>query len=275
MAILSPSKNPPVPPYVISINGKTGSVLLTALDVTQALGYVPAGPGPQGPQGIQGPAGPPGPQGLKGVAGSPGPTGPTGPQGPIGPGINLKGQLASVVSLPPSGNTVGDAYNIGGDIYVWTSGNAWVNAGAIQGPTGLTGATGATGATGPAGATGSTGPAGPQGPTGATGPQGPTGLTGATGATGPTGATGATGPAGTNGSNGNTVLNGTIDPAVGVGVNGDFYINTTSWYIFGPKAGGVWPAGVPITGGGGGTTNGSMSFNYTTQGGLIPLFSED
>ena len=101
-----------------------------------------------------------------------------------------------------------------------------------------------------------TGPQGPQGLTGAVGPQGPIGLTGATGAvgaTGPqgsiglTGATGATGAAGINGLNGKTVLNGVIDPTV-EGVNGDFYINSASNKLFGPKAAGVWPSGVALVG---------------------------
>ena len=46
---------------------------------------------------------------------------------------------------------------------------------------------------------------------------------------------------------GKSVLNGAVDPTT-EGVNGDFYINTTTWTIFGPKAGGVWPAGVSLVG---------------------------
>ena len=56
---------------------------------------------------------------------------------------------------------------------------------------------------------------------------------------------------GTNGTNGNTVLYGTAAPTT-EGVNGDFYIRTTTNYIYGPKAAGSWPAGVPLNG-----TNGS------------------
>jgi hypothetical protein len=55
------------------------------------------------------------------------------------------------------------------------------------------------------------------------------------------GATGATG------AQGYSVLNGIVDPTT-EGVNGDFYINTVSNKIFGPKAAGVWPAGVNIVG---------------------------
>lgn len=49
------------------------------------------------------------------------------------------------------------------------------------------------------------------------------------------------GPAGPAGADGRTVLNGTINPTTGIGVDGDFYINTSSNYIFGPKSGGSWP----------------------------------
>lgn len=50
------------------------------------------------------------------------------------------------------------------------------------------------------------------------------------------------------GADGKSILNGTIPPTGMVGTDGDFYINTTAWEIHGPKAGGVWPAGVPMLG---------------------------
>jgi hypothetical protein len=53
---------------------------------------------------------------------------------------------------------------------------------------------------------------------------------------------------GTNGTNGNTVLNGSGAPAGGTGVNGDFYIDTAAWDIYGPKAAGAWPSGVSLIG---------------------------
>lgn len=68
------------------------------------------------------------------------------------------------------------------------------------------------------------------------------GPTGATGGVGPTGATGATG------ADGKTVRNGSGAPSNGLGVDGDFYINTAIWSIYGPKAAGVWPAGVTLVG---------------------------
>ena len=59
---------------------------------------------------------------------------------------------------------------------------------------------------------------------------------------------GATGPTGPIGPAGLSVLNGDIDPSPGTGVDGEFYINTTSKYLFGPKAAGTWPDGVPLIG---------------------------
>ena len=63
---------------------------------------------------------------------------------------------------------------------------------------------------------------------------GPAGATGATGATGPAGSTGAAGPAGT------SLLSGSAQPGNAVGGNGDYFINTTTNTLFGPKTGGSW-----------------------------------
>jgi hypothetical protein len=43
-------------------------------------------------------------------------------------------------------------------------------------------------------------------------------------------------------------LNGNINPTAGTGANGDFYINTATNELFGPKANGTWPAGVSLVG---------------------------
>jgi hypothetical protein len=43
-----------------------------------------------------------------------------------------------------------------------------------------------------------------------------------------------------------TLLTGTTAPAAGTGIDGDFYINTTTWMIYGPKAAGAWPTGVVL-----------------------------
>jgi hypothetical protein len=65
---------------------------------------------------------------------------------------------------------------------------------------------------------------------------------------GPAGGPGPKGDTGAPGINGNTVLNGTINPSnQTVGTNGDFYINTTTWVIFGPKINGDWGTGKFMT----------------------------
>ena len=48
------------------------------------------------------------------------------------------------------------------------------------------------------------------------------------------------GDPGTAGGDGNTILNGPGSPSDEQGEDGDFYINTTSWEIWGPKTGGTW-----------------------------------
>lgn len=72
----------------------------------------------------------------------------------------------------------------------------------------------------------------------------------------------------------NTVLNGAVDPVVGDGVDGDFWINTTTWFIFGPKAT-TWPAGVSLVGPGGegGGGMGTPKFAYGS-GSLTASFVE-
>ncbi|WP_236901308.1 hypothetical protein [Cupriavidus necator] len=54
------------------------------------------------------------------------------------------------------------------------------------------------------------------------------------------------GPGGNTGAAGSTILSGSVDPTDGVGNNGDYYINTSTSTLFGPKANGTWPAGVPL-----------------------------
>jgi hypothetical protein len=64
------------------------------------------------------------------------------------------------------------------------------------------------------------------------------------------------GPAGADGL---TLLNGAGAPAGGTGVNGDFYIRTSNWTIYGPKAAGAWGAGTSLVGAAG--TNGTNGTN--------------
>jgi hypothetical protein len=90
---------------------------------------------------------------------------------------------------------------------------------------------------------------GSQGATGApgeTGSQGPIGLTGVQGMQG---LQGLPGNPGTNGLDGKKILNGTIDPSNELtGVDGDFYLNTSTLTFFGPKFSGSWPSGVLLIG---------------------------
>jgi hypothetical protein len=56
------------------------------------------------------------------------------------------------------------------------------------------------------------------------------------------------------------LLNGAVPPDnTTTGINGDFYINTTNYNIYGPKTGGVWPAGVALGGTGAGLNPGTFS----------------
>lgn len=108
-----------------------------------------------------------------------GPQGPKGDAGDVGPGLVIQGVLEEVEELPGSAS-VGDAYVIESELYVWR-GDIWVNTGSMEGPPGETGPPGPQGLVGPTGPVGDTGPVGGSGPTGPQGLQGPKGDTGSTG----------------------------------------------------------------------------------------------
>lgn len=145
---------------------------------------------------------------LVSLVGPRGPEGPEGPQGEAGSGVRILGSLPDPDALPGSGNEVGDAYLIDGDLWVW-DGAGWGNVGTIQGPQGEQGEAGAdglpvelrttdthvqwryldqdpwmdlveldtiTGPQGPQGEEGPQGETGPQGEQGVEGPQGEPGL---------------------------------------------------------------------------------------------------
>ena len=60
------------------------------------------------------------------------------PKGKDGTGVNILGEKPSQGDLPGSGNP-GDAWLIGGDLWVWDAdNNTWINVGSIQGPAGET-----------------------------------------------------------------------------------------------------------------------------------------
>lgn len=67
--------------------------------------------------------------------------------------------------------------------------------------------------------------------------------------TGPQGPKGDRGDTGITGANGKTILNGTSNPSnSSTGTNGDFYLNTNTYQLFGPKTDGVWGLGTSIIG---------------------------
>ena len=226
--------------------------------------------GAQGPAGGQGPAGATGAQGPAGATGAQGPAGATGAAG---------SKIYSGADNPPLsiGNN-GDYYLDKSNylLYGPKTTNSWGT------PLLLRGAQGVQGPVGPAGADGSIiysgngtpitglgksgdyyfdkdagllygpktpaagwgravslkGATGETGATGATGAQGPAGATGATGAQGPTGATGAQGNAGSQ------VFSGTGTPSNGTGSSGDYYLDKSSYLLYGPKATAGW--GTPL-----------------------------
>ena len=87
---------------------------------------------------------------------------------------------------------------------------------------------------------------------------------------GPTGAKGATGVTGNTGAAGNTILSGSTDPTDGVGNNGDYYINTATSTLFGPKANGNWLPGVSLIGPAGSPGNPGAPGNTVLSGAGAP-----
>ena len=198
--------------------------------------------GPQGPIGLTGPAGPTGATGAQGPAGAAGATGPQGAQGPQGTaGANGLNSLTKTSTEPAGANCAAGGIKIEIGVDVNSNGNLDANE-IITAQTKYVcnGTTGATGATGP------------QGIAGAQGPQGVTGLQGVAG------------------SNGNTILNGTSNPTSSIGNNGDFYLNTSTNVLFGPKTTSGWGNGVQLTGTGGGVnssvTDDILTLLYLTNG---------
>jgi hypothetical protein len=122
------------------LGGKTPAQIKASLRGAAGPQGVAGPPGSQGAKGDAGPTGAPGPQGSQGVQG---PKGDKGDKGDVGTGVKIDGSVAAQADLPATANT-GDAYLIGGDLWVWTNG-AWADAGPVQGPKGDKGDTGAQG----------------------------------------------------------------------------------------------------------------------------------
>ena len=170
--------------------------------------------------------------------GAPGPQGPVGPPGPQGPstidvGTTTTGAPGTNAAVVNAGTTV----------------NAILDFTIPRGDKGDQGDPGTPGAPGAPGADGKSVLNGTGAPSNGTGNNGDFYIDTVTDtiygpkAAGvwPTPGTSLVGPQGPPGDDGLSVLNGAGDPTSGDGVDGDFWINTTTDYIFGPKAGGVWP----------------------------------
>jgi hypothetical protein len=200
-----------------------------------------------------------------------GPTGAAGPQGSTG----INGTAVLNGSVAPS-----NALGVNGDFYINTTTNelfgpkangTWPGGVSLVGPPGPAG--GPAGPQGVAGTNGNSVLNGTVNPNVATGvdgdfyintltnemfgpksagvwPQGVSlvGPSGLLGAPGPQGPAGAAGPQGVSGANGTSVLNGNVNPVGAIGMDGDFYINTATNELFGPKANGAWPQGISLVG---------------------------
>lgn len=114
---------------------------------------------------------------------------------------------------------------------------------------------------GEAGPPGPPGPQGPAGPAGPQGEQGPPGI-GIQGPQGPDGQAiqGPVGPQGIQGVPGSVIYEGTGVPSNSLGVDGDYYIDQASAFLFGPKVAGAWPVtGVDLRGGASGVNYGTRT----------------
>jgi len=166
------------------------------------------------------------------------------PRGPAGPANNLSiGTVTTVAPGLPAGASISG-----------TPPSQTLNLSIPQGATGATGPANSlsigTVTNGGSAAASITGTA-PAQVLNLTLPAGPTGVTGAIGATGATGA---------------SILSGAGAPSSGTGNNGDFYLNTTSTCLYGPKASGSWP-GTCTSLVGSGTITGVTAGSGLTGGG--------
>lgn len=96
---------------------------------------------------------------------------------------------------------------------------------------------------------------------------GASGADGNDGADGKDGLDGSDGSDGKDGTDGRTILNGSINPSVGTGEDGDFFLNTSTQILFGPKTAGAWNSGISLVGVGiqssADNPDGSITFNFT------------
>jgi hypothetical protein len=112
----------------------------------------------------------------------------------------------------------------------------------------MVGCGGGDGKDGSNGAPGAQGAAGPPGANGQDGQDGDDGAPGADGTDGMDGAPGTNGADGADGTDGGAILQGSGAPAVGLGVDGDIYIDTVSRDVY-QKANGTWSVITNLSGG--------------------------
>ena len=157
--------------------------------------------GPQGISGFSGISGYSGYSGISGYSGS-GISGYSGYSGQQGTSINVKGEVATVQDLPPTGNQVNDAYIVtaDGNLWIW-DGSAWFDAGQIVGPQGFSGFSGYSGWSGESGYSGFSGISGYSG-SGVSGWSGDSGISGYSGWSGESGFSGISGWSGESGFSG-------------------------------------------------------------------------
>jgi hypothetical protein len=93
---------------------------------------------------------------------------------------------------------------------------------------------------------------------------GPAGNTGATGAVGPAG------PAGTDGAAGSVIYSGNTAPAVSKGAVGDFYLDTSTGLLYGPKTANGWGTGFSLKGANGATGATGAAGSTTLSGAGLP-----
>jgi hypothetical protein len=144
-----------------------------------------------------------------------------------------------------------------------------------QGPAGTTGAAGAAGATGPTGPAGANGSviySGNTTPPTATGAVGDFYLDLATGVLyGPKTAGGwgsgfsLKGPAGAAGAAGNTIISGNGIPSAATGKTGDYYLDDSSYLLYGPKTAGGWGTATSLQGPAGTANVQYSGWNYATN----------
>ena len=191
--------------------------------------------GAQGPTGMTGPEGPQGPPGMNGTDGTDGMDGTDGTDGlSVGTVVQLPaspsaGQPSTLTFALSDGTTIANTINLpagargadGNDGMPGDDGDDGLSIGSVT----QTPATPALGEASVLTFALSDG-------TAVTGMVNlPSGVAGATGADGPAGAAGA---------DGRTILNGTGAPDAALGEDGDFYIDTMSNEIYGPKTAGAW-----------------------------------